>query len=68
MSTRLTVPPDAEPVPVTAQELTWHMERLLSQVAPRVLCEVGLPAQETSYSFIEPLSLIDELAGWNSDN
>ena len=68
MSTRLTIPPGTEPVPVTAEELTRHMERLLFEVAPRVVCESSPVADEASYSFIEPSSLIDQLIAWTSNN
>ncbi len=68
MSTKLAIPPDTEPVPVTAQELARHMERLLSQVAPRVVCEASPLAEKTSYTSIEAAALIEELSCWTSDN
>lgn len=58
-------PPDAELVPVTADQLRQRMETLLSRVTPRVLSDVKVPV---CFAHIDPAVLVEELHLWISDN
>jgi len=59
------IPPDAELVPVTAEQLRHHMETLLSRMTPRVLSDVKVPV---CFAHIDPAVLVEELHLWMSDN